>query len=282
MKKIILIAILIIATFTINQNIKAQITLEHTYDSAANNLYIVTLEVEGMKYVYRDNDNSEVRLYNLDHSIFKTMLYPTTKWYSLNLPSVLYISEHLFNNDDSIEFMFVYTAMNANPYYQATVILNEAGTILFEADSMAPNVQGNFPEAQLPIYNTPNGTKMILSQTGTMANPNPNANVYGLTGTLTNSIKPFNNTWSNQMIENIYPNPSTGNTTIEFNLPQGENTGQLVIYNNKGVEMKKYNVDNTFHTLLLNNNEFHAGIYYYQLITSSGVSGARKMVVIKE
>jgi type IX secretion system substrate protein len=75
--------------------------------------------------------------------------------------------------------------------------------------------------------------------------------------------------------------PSNGNTTIEFNLPQGVNQGEIVIYNMKGVELKSYKVDNTFHTLLLNNSEFRAGTYFYQLMTSGGVSGAKKMIVIK-
>jgi type IX secretion system substrate protein len=122
---------------------------------------------------------------------------------------------------------------------------------------------------------------MILSIQSNISNLHPRANVYGLPGFLSNSIQPVTNTFINEMMENIYPNPSNGNTTIEFNLPQGVNTGQLVIYNMQGVELKRYTVDNTFHTLLLNNSEFHAGTYFYQLQTASGASGAKKMIVIK-
>jgi|ERR1035437_3169290 hypothetical protein len=272
MKKIILISILAIAVLINHETLKAQITLIHTYDSATTNLYIVNLEIEGQKYIYRDLFfNHRIILYNLDHSIFKIMPFPSVSW-GTNPSSILYVSEHLFNSDDSIEYMLVYTL--TNPYH--TVIANESGTILFSGDSLAPLVQSNEPQTQQPIYNTPNGTIMILSnQLGTGV-----ANVYSLTGTLTNSIQPINNTLGNQMMENIYPNPSNGNTTIEFNLPQGVNTGQLVIYNMQGVELKSYKVDNTFHTLLLNNSEFHAGTYFYQLITTSGASGAKKMIVI--
>ena len=272
MKKTIIILLLAIAALTSRQTLKAQITLAHTYDSASLGLYMVHLEIEGDKYIWIDVYDSTLRLYNLDHSIFKIMPYPNSPWG--NYPSaVLYVSEHLFNLDDSIEYMLVYEF----PKW-GTIIANEAGTILFSADSLAAMVVINTPQTQQPIYNTSNGTIMILSnELGNIAN------VYNLGGTLTNSIAHVNFGNGNQVsLEKIYPNPSNGNTTLEFNLPQGVNTGQLVIFNNQGVELKRYNVDNAFHTLLLNNSEFHAGTYYYQLVTSGGISGARKMVVIKE
>ena len=284
MKKLILICLLAIITLSSRQTLKAQITLEHTYDTASlldgglggglNQLYMVTLEVEGMKYIKINYSGYKIEMYNLDHSIFKIMdLSPFIAPYNIDI-NLLFVSEHLFNTDDQIEYMICYEDSVGN-FTWHTKIINESGNIIFSEDHQAPVDVIDIPQKQFPIYNTPNGTKMILTSDSSYK-----AFVYSLPGTLTTSIQPINNTLGNQMLENIYPNPSNGNTTIEFNLPQGVTTGELLIYSMQGVELKRYRVDNTFHTLLLNNSEFHAGTYFYQLITSTGASGAKKMVVI--
>ena len=274
MKRIIFIAMLAIAAFT-SKPVMAQITLEHTYDSAFGNLYMVNLEVEGMKYAWRDDINISVRLYNLDHSIFKIMDYSSVP--NLNASTILYVSEHLFNTDNLIEYMMI--NFDANHIYH-TYIINELGSIIFTADSLSPTVKPNAPQTQLPIYNTTNGTKMILSGS---YNGNTVANVYSLTGHLSNSIQQITNSNNNNLsMENIYPNPSNGNnTTIEFHLPQGENKGEIVIYNMQGMEQKRYEIDNTFHNLIINNSDLHSGTYFYQLLTNNAATGAKKMIVIR-
>jgi hypothetical protein len=278
MKKLIFICLLAIIALSSRQTLKAKITLEHRYDSANYNLYIVNLEIEGQKYIWNDGLNYRTVLYNLDYSIFKIMTWPNIT--ITQGPFILYVSEHFFNTDDSIEYMISYTHPAGLSH---TIILNESGTIIFSADTMAPQVNLTAPQAQFPIYNTPNGTKMILSHTYSMYYF---ANIYSLPGrlptyccdSLMSTVPPGINNYNNGL--NDYPNPSNGNTTLEFNLPQGAMTGEIVIYNNQGVELKRYDVDNTFHTLLLNNSEFHSGTYFYQLMTANGVSGAKKMMVI--
>jgi hypothetical protein len=290
MKKLIFICLLAIITLSSRQTLKAQITLEHTYDTASvlgynynpNQLYMISLELEGMKYIKINRTSNIIELYNIDHSLFKVMTIPTfPNTDSTTNFQVLYVSEHLFNNDNLIEYMlFFEDNLTMTGVTAHTRIINELGNIIFSADSGGPACILNMPIKQVPIYNTSNGTKMILSFYS-LTNINFGyANVYSLPGTLTNSIAPITFGNGDQMLENIYPNPSNGNTTIAFNLPQGVNQGEIVIYNMQGVELKSYKVDNTFHTLLLNNSEFRAGTYFYQLMTNNGTSGAKKMVVI--
>ena len=272
MKKIILVAMLAIAAFSSRQAMMAQVTLEHTYDSATTQLYVVHLEVEGDKYIWRNYYDSTVIVYNLDHSIFKIMPFPNVSWNYMYEPSFMYVSEQLFNTDNLIEYMFCYYNIGGA---LSTIIINEVGTIIFFADSLAPLVKVNAPQSQLPIYNTSNGTKMILSSYHRFAN------VYSLTGTLTNSIRPLPYSGDELAMENIYPNPSNGNSMIEFHLPQGVSTGEIVVYNTQGAEMKRYKVDNTFHNLIISNSELHSGTYFYQLFTSNAATGAKKMIVVK-
>src|ERR1041385_477787 len=104
MKKIMLMAFTALMLCS-KQNVNAQITLEHTYDSAGYNLSMVNLEIEGYKYLFKDIWwQRRLVLYNLDHSIFKIIYYPFTTGYAGG--AHLYISEHLFNTDDKIEYLF--------------------------------------------------------------------------------------------------------------------------------------------------------------------------------
>lgn len=115
-------------------------------------------------------------------------------------------------------------------------------------------------------------------------------NIYSLPGTL--YIPCCNDSFSAGMPNPLggsinygmsaFPNPSNGNnTTIEFHLPQGENKGEVVVYTMQGMELKRYQVDNTFHNLLISNSDLHSGTYFYQLLTANGATGAKKMVVVK-
>jgi hypothetical protein len=283
MKKLIFICLFAIIALSSRQTLKAQITLEHTYDNTAlSTLFMVDFDASGVKYgIIGQYGNSTITFYNLDHSLFKTLNIPPIPNPNYSNLGYLYFSDHLFNLDDSIEYIIDYFD-NTNYSYH-TYIYTESGNVLFEVDG-GLNYSHTAPIwlQVYPIYNTPNGTKMpIYMNTG-------ECNIYSLPGTLhipccndsfgAGMQNPIGNSNNNGM--SIYPNPSNGNTTIEFNLPQGVNQGEIVIYNMQGVELKSYKVDNTFHTLLLNNSEFHAGTYFYQLRTANGVSGAKKMIVI--
>ena len=284
MKKTILIAILVIAALTSRQSLKAQITLEHTYDTTYQScLFMVNLEASGVKYgIILQGGDTTIKFYNLNHSLFKTInLPPSPNNYSAS--RFLYFSDHLFNLDDSIEFVIEYLN-NSNATYK-TYIYSESGNVLFMVDGSL-NYSHAFPMVLqvYPIYNTPNGTKMpIYMNTG-------ECNIYSLPGTL--YIPCCNDSFSAGMPNPLggsinygmsaFPNPSNGNnTTIEFHLPQGENKGEVVVYTMQGMELKRYQVDNTFHNLLISNSDLHSGTYFYQLLTANGATGAKKMVVVK-
>ena len=78
-----------------------------------------------------------------------------------------------------------------------------------------------------------------------------------------------------------YPNPSNGYVRLQYQLPKGEQEGELILYNLQGAEQKRYKIDNTFKDILLDNTQLPAGTYFYQLQTKKGAVGTKKMVVIK-
>lgn len=258
----------------------AQLTLEHTYDSASSavsgarqQFFLIRLEVDGDKYAFADKQNKLLKLYNLNHTLWKTISFATAiQLNSNNVQGILYISQHLFDTDNEIEFL--YCDQNINSF--VTQIFNEDGSILTTIDNQGPFVYSNAPQIQLPIYNTSAGTKLILS------GEDGKAYVYGLTGTLTASTIVAPEDALNQLKTSFaYPNPTSSSTKIDYTLPNGVNTGEIVFYDTQGKEIKRFNVDNTLNSLQISTEDLQSGTYYYNLQTEQGVTGAKKLVTVK-
>ena len=294
MKKLFLMTFVALALQT-----QAQIAvLEHTYANAAtwnipqslgSQLMLVNFEVSGYQYVHIDRVNRAIKIYSLSHVLVKTI---PLSGLPLNPPygqmgDFLYITEQLFNLDSKKEFMYVYqgTAPSGDAFF-VTDIINEDGLILF-SDTSVGLIRPNYEQQQFPIYNTPEGTKMILSNTFT-----GEAKVFALRGTLPcadpcmagggGGIGAINSPGNNGgMLSNPYPNPAGDNTVINYNLPDGVFRGEIIFYDPQGREVKRFSVDRTFNSLSVSTGELASGTYYYQMQTPNYLIGDRKMVVVK-
>ena len=97
MKKLIFSLLAVtINVFTTN----AQITLEQSY-ADIQGLSIIKLENSEYKYLQYDLANQIIKLYNLNHSLFKTITLPNLQPSSQKI-SIAYISENLFNLDNFV------------------------------------------------------------------------------------------------------------------------------------------------------------------------------------
>ena len=271
--------------------INGQIILEHAYDSASTHangspavssqLMIVKLEVSGNRYMNINRHGKYISIYDMNHSLLKTIdfsIFPQAL--SANFQYISYISEQLFDLDSGIEFMYLAND-GGTPY---TGIYNDDGTLIF-SDSGAALTFVQFPSQQYPIYNTSQGTKMILSYQDNSGLPEQ-AKVFSLPGTLSNAIAEANGQLMQQQgvqgqLSNLYPNRSNGAVTLQYELPKGEQYGEIILYNMQGAEVKSYKVDNTFKDILLDNTMLPAGTYFYQLQCGNGAVGSRKMVIIR-
>lgn len=281
MKKFLLVALV-----AFGMNVKGQITLEHTYDSASTmglpsttyksgQLMIVNFEVSGERYVKINRMGANISIYDMSHSLLKTIdCSGLPKDGYGRMGDVLYLSENLFDTDSGIEFMYTPILPQGSFY---TSINNEDGSFIF-SDSCMPAIRINVPLQQLPVYNTSQGTKMVLSYYSTQE-----AKVFSLPGTLTTAIGQANNELLNtsSLVSNPYPNPAINSTRIDYTFPPGVNQGEIVFYDLQGKEVKRYKVDKTFDHLLISTADIQAGTYFYQLQTSAAASPGKKMVVIK-
>lgn len=275
-------------------NLSSQITLEHTYPNAgyfcsisigpsvvtgAKPFYMVSLEVSGQKYVSIDSQNQSITFYNLDHSFYKSISYSAVPLLGNQAPDVeklgatlLYISEKLFDTDNQIEFM--YTVNNQSGC--TTQIVNEDGSIILSANNEAPLVKSTQHNQSYPIYNTPVGTKMILSRRDSTAK------VYSLGGTFTELVK-NNNIFSENASLGLYPNPANKGrqVALEYNLPNEIKYAELVIHDELGKEIVRYTIANEMDKIIIDTDLFSAGIYYYTVVSNAKIIGTKKSILIE-
>ncbi|MEM1318806.1 MAG: tail fiber domain-containing protein [Bacteroidota bacterium] len=76
------------------------------------------------------------------------------------------------------------------------------------------------------------------------------------------------------------PNPANGMTTIEYNIPQDMNNADLVVYDVRGVELRRVNVAVGNGSVDFDTGNLSGGIYFYS-IEVNGENVARQKMVIK-
>jgi len=269
MKKLLLMTLLLLATIT-----KGQITLEHFYPNIFS-FSFVRLSLTDNKWAVIDTNT--ITLYNLNHSFYKTISIVGAP---VETTDVLYISKGLFDTDTTtIEYMI------DKRDSRETQIFREDGTVLFSDVFCSADIgsySGNpVRPAWDPIIISSNGPKMILHTTDSIGYPN-GYKVYSLPGVYYPSFVSRNNPTENLMqLSNPFPNPSGNSTKISYTIPEGEKNVEIVLYRLNGTEAKRFQVDNRFDTLELNNSDLPAGTYFYQLVSKNQQSASRKMVVIK-
>lgn len=255
----------------------AQITIEHSYQvpqsDGERDLQIINLEISGYKYSLIDKGTNQVRLYNLNHSVWKTINISMPSGYTSWYPA--YITEKLVNSDNNVE---LFIDLGGNPHAAGKVqLINESGNVLTTIDSAS--IGGEISELQT----VGNGTFKLVLKCG-----KDKWCVYNLPGTIPcdkcgNGLgvgKPGKGITSGNVSYPI-PNPSNSQTKVDYTLPLGATSGVIDVYNMNGQKVKSYNVDNTFNSLLIDNTELSSGTYYYHLTANGERSETKKMVVVK-
>ena len=266
MKKTVIIFI-ILSLFTFRT--QAQLTLEQTY-SGVSAAYI-NLPAAGYKYYVMDVAKSQCRLYNNDHSLWKTInLSVPTNYY---LCDIQYVSENLFNTDNSIELLYVSYKYNTSLAYYTydTRIVNEHGTMLYSM----PGAGYSY------IYPAQNGSKLFVWVYDYSVSPyTVNTMVYSIPGTITTAVPEFN-AQKPISLSNAFPNPSKGEVSIPYSLPLNVKQAELKLFSINGVLMKTYTVDHTFETIRLQTGDLMPGTYLYHVESGNYRSETLKLVVNK-
>ncbi len=279
----------------ISLTLNSQINLENTYPSTSSltAMSVVRLTKSGYKYVYTDNVAKTVKLYNLNHSLWKTMTMTVPSGATLFFGAGN-ISDSLFNTDAQIEYTYSYWITNYTTtpatFTSGAYVMSESGTPLL-----------HIPQCRiLSVANTgtANGWKLLASVDSANKMAVREHRVYSLVGglpmntstgtsTIVNPPPPPNPTITTIIGETtsnpVYmsapiPNPTMGKSVIAYQLPQGQVQSEIVIFDINGKELKRYVVDGNFNTLELDNSDLSSGTYLYQM---QGTSEPKKLLIVK-
>ncbi len=247
----------------------AQISYEHTYTGVS--AAYIHLPLAGYKYYVMDVANTQCRLYNNDHSIWKTLnLSIPANYY---LCDIQFVTEDLFNTDNLIEMLYVSCNYNTTLKYYTydTRIVNENGTILL-----------SMPYAGYSyIYPAETGSKLFMWIYDFSVFPETvNTMVYSIPGKL-NPLTTGSPEELKSSLSSAYPNPASNEVTIPYSLPSNVRQAELKLYAMSGEMVKSYTIDHTFNSILVKTSELPAGIYIYRIESNTYKSKSFKLAVSK-
>lgn len=253
MKKLMLI---LLSAFTLTAY--SQITLEHTYTASA---YITDLEQHGMKYFDMDVYTNSCNIYNLDHSLWKSIALDVPQGNYLS--DIRYVTTNLFNEDDLVEVCYTwYNYDSINLYFTYTTnIVNEEGTQLLTVPG------ANYTEV---VEAGENDFKLLAYVWDYSVIPSTlETRVYDIPGTASLLQERA------AMTGSPYPNP----VKDVLHIPLKNNaSGVLHLMNAEGKPVKSVAVISGTGTSHIETGDLAAGIYYLQLKSGKQYSEIKKII----
>ena len=129
MKKLFYTSFVFMAILTCPQISNAQITLEHTFNTYVNFANTISWNGDANYYIDNNSAGNQIKLYNIDYSLFKTVSITPPSGYSIT--SVSYLTKNLFNSNDKLEFFVQFTGQTTDySVYQSLRLYDEDGVVI--------------------------------------------------------------------------------------------------------------------------------------------------------
>jgi len=138
-----------------------QINLEKTYDEGMVNR--VDLEFSGEKYYLLDQSTNQVKLYNADHTAWKTIPLPTLAG-PLDV-TISHLSENKINADNNIEIAYSYYTEDGEIVFNSRIV-SEEGTVLLnvsDASSIEVSEIPGLPVKIIALIDDENSSTKVFS-----------------------------------------------------------------------------------------------------------------------
>lgn len=262
MKKLLLLVSMAIIVLTSN----SQIVKEHEYDNSAN---LVKLALSGDKYYAMDWTNNKCLIYNMDHSIWKSinLAIPVGQY----LYDIRHVSETLFNLDTKIELAYIYYLYDTTYYYYTYTerVINEDGLELLSVPG------SGYSEVHAT---SGSGTKLLLWVYDYSLVPyTVGTSVYSIPGQPVSDGNEQANT--HEKTAQAYPNPANGSFTIPYRLPAGITTGEIYIMNAMGVIVRTFRVGDDFSDLKVVTDGWPRGAFFYKVKAGAEFLSSGKIII---
>ncbi len=256
MKKVLLSTFVLLSII-----VNGQITLEKTYDASGT---FIKLPYSGDKFYIMDVVNNQCRIYNTDHTLWKTISLPVPA--NNYLYDVRFVSENMFTATNELCLAYVYYLYNATgDYYTFTAkIIKENGTVLL-----------TIPGCQyLSAFTTSNsGAKLLTySYDYSIALYTITTRVYNLPGIITSIEEPLMPGGEVKMLP-AFPNPASSHIKIPYSLPEGIESGILRISDLNGRVVSTRQINNSVDHVTVQLHEFPSGVYIYIIEPGNSVTG---------
>jgi hypothetical protein len=259
MKKILFSLLLLSSGFAFGQ-----ISLENNYSYSGT---YTNLSASGYKFYLMDVGLSQCRVYNTNHSLWKTL--------NLSVPAnsylydLKYLSEGLFTNDNSLSLGYIYYNYDeANAYYTFNArIVRENGTELL-----------SIPGCQyMEVVNLENNVvKLVAYCYDYSVNPfNIQTRIFSLPGQLT----PVENREMPGPQKLPYPNPAIDFITIHYSLPGISTPGEIVITDIQGKLIDKLAINSYTERITLPTFKYQSGVYNYSVEAANQRFESGKFIV---
>ena len=252
--------------FLLFSSLNAQVTLDKKYDYSTS---VVKLETLGYKYYLMDVQLGQCRIYNTDHSLFKTINCNIPNGFYLS--DIKFISEKVFDNDAGIELLCTYYTYNsAKAYYEYDgKIINEDGSALVTIDGSPYNYINKTGENTYKLFSYCYDYSVTPEKVWT--------NIYSLPGSPV--VSAYANKNEPDILLNAFPNPATQSLKVAYVLPENVTQATLHLIDNSGKQVEQFMVDNHTDHLMLDVSRYQSGVYHYFIEYGNTKTPAKKLVV---
>ena len=265
MKKYLILTIVSLLIF--QTKVISQISLINTYDDA---VYVVDIEDVGYKYYGIDFETSQCKIYNMDHTLWKTIdVVPPVNNY---INEIAYVSTKLFNNDSNIELLVVFseyieTSDTSGYYIYTTKVINENRVTFLDVPGGGYSIIYKIDETEANF--------LVYIYDFSVSPINVTTNIYSIPGT------PYTLSETNLGItlKNAFPNPSRSFINVPYDIAQSSTSADIIIYNELGAEVYRNKINSNENVFRLNTNRFSKGVYFYKIESNGYASPSRKIVI---
>lgn len=245
----------------------AQVSLEKTYNYSTS---VVHLESRGYMYYLMDVPNSECRIYNPDHSLYKTIHCPVPE--RAYLADLKFISEKLFDEDDGIELAYtwyMYVPVQSSYYYDyGSKIINDDGSVVATIDGAQYLYINPVSDNEVKLFAYCYDYSVFPEKVWT--------NIYNLPGSQTSEVAAI---VQPDPFLRVYPNPAETELTIDYLLPADANQARIFITNIEGSILETFTAMGPSGRVVKNISSYQPGIYLYYLESNNQRIGAGRLVV---
>jgi len=223
----------------------------------------------------------EITLYNLDFTLYKSVVIPAVFEGSNFGASVFYLTRSLFDCDTTNVEYYAQGYIDGDSLVNG--IYNEDGSDYFNFENEAMlglNTLG-ITSNESPIVSDAGGSYLLTSDTS-------QTHIYRLCGQVPQALaRESNGTLITGIMEqqnssgfDVYPNPARETIKFEYDL-QGYKKANLQVFNTSGQLIKEMMLGQAFDFIRLNISDLEQGTYIARITTDDGFELSEKFVKVE-